>query len=291
MTPKGCHSKNVTESLHLWPHLGDGVSSTRPESQIVRVILFLERFDSQAEFKRLHHQGQGRSSSTLVVGGSPLSIVNMVKFCSVWNCTNRYRKNGDVTIHAFPVKDKELLKKRSHHPLDRAMSRTAVTLAAPETDRTQTAASLKTMDSRRRLDCPPEEIRTTIRRRNRAIADSPLKDKELPKKWERATFRTKFNATKTDRVSSSHLADTDCKRNKGRKLLLPGSVPSLMLGCHECFEKCAPPGTVLSMVFGLPERLPKRTGTSRRHPLDRAMSRTAVTLAAQNWTVHKWRHQ
>ncbi len=57
---KGCNSKNVTESLNLCPHLGDGVSSTRPESQIVRVIFFLEHFDSRAEFQRLHHQGVTR---------------------------------------------------------------------------------------------------------------------------------------------------------------------------------------------------------------------------------------
>ncbi len=47
-----CNSKHVTESLNLWPHLGDGVSQTRPESQIVPVIFFLERFDSR--FKRFH---------------------------------------------------------------------------------------------------------------------------------------------------------------------------------------------------------------------------------------------
>ncbi len=37
-THKGCNSKNVPESLNLWPHLGDGVSSTRPESQIVQGV-------------------------------------------------------------------------------------------------------------------------------------------------------------------------------------------------------------------------------------------------------------
>ncbi len=38
---QGCNSKNVTESLHLWPHLGDGVSWT--ESQIVQGRKWLEQ--------------------------------------------------------------------------------------------------------------------------------------------------------------------------------------------------------------------------------------------------------
>ncbi len=61
---KRCDSKDVTESLNRWPHLGDGVSSTRPESQIVRVIFFLECFDSWAELRRLHHQGVARDWET-----------------------------------------------------------------------------------------------------------------------------------------------------------------------------------------------------------------------------------
>ena len=61
---KGCNSKNVTESLHLWPHLGDGVSWTRPETPIVRVIYFLGRFDSRAEFRRLRHQDVARDGET-----------------------------------------------------------------------------------------------------------------------------------------------------------------------------------------------------------------------------------
>ncbi len=61
---KGCNSKNVTESLNLWPHLGDGISSTRPESHIVQVVFFLEQFDSQAKFKGFHHQGVVRDWET-----------------------------------------------------------------------------------------------------------------------------------------------------------------------------------------------------------------------------------
>ncbi len=61
---KGCNSKNVTESLNLWPHLGDGVSLTRPESQSVQGRSWLEQFDSRAEFRRLHHQGVARNWET-----------------------------------------------------------------------------------------------------------------------------------------------------------------------------------------------------------------------------------
>ncbi len=41
---KGCNSKNVPESLNLWPHLGDGVSES--ESQSVQGRKWLEQFDS-----------------------------------------------------------------------------------------------------------------------------------------------------------------------------------------------------------------------------------------------------
>ncbi len=61
---RGCNSKNVNDSLNLWSPAGDGVSSTRPESQIVRVIFFLEPFGSRAEFKGLHHQGVARNWET-----------------------------------------------------------------------------------------------------------------------------------------------------------------------------------------------------------------------------------
>ena len=61
---KGETAKEVNESLSLWPHLGDGVSLTPPESLIVWVILFLEGFDSRAEFERLHHQGVTRGWET-----------------------------------------------------------------------------------------------------------------------------------------------------------------------------------------------------------------------------------
>ena len=61
---KGCNSKNVTESLNFWPHIGVVMESPKLESQIVRVIFFLERFDGQAEFRRLHHQGVAREWET-----------------------------------------------------------------------------------------------------------------------------------------------------------------------------------------------------------------------------------
>ncbi len=68
---KGCNSKNVSECLNLWQHLGDGVSYTRPESQIVPVIFLLERFHSWTEFKRLHHQCVAREWETHPVAEVP----------------------------------------------------------------------------------------------------------------------------------------------------------------------------------------------------------------------------
>ncbi len=59
---KGCNGKNVTESLNVWPHLGDGVSWTWPESQRVEGRKWLEQFDSR--FKRLHHPGVARDWET-----------------------------------------------------------------------------------------------------------------------------------------------------------------------------------------------------------------------------------
>ncbi len=61
---EGCSSKNVTESLELCPHLGDGVSSTRPESRGVQGRKWLEQCDSRAELRRLHHQGVDREWET-----------------------------------------------------------------------------------------------------------------------------------------------------------------------------------------------------------------------------------
>ncbi len=58
----GCNSKNVTESLNLWPHLSDGVSET--ESQGVQGRKWLERFESLAQFRSLHHQGVARDWET-----------------------------------------------------------------------------------------------------------------------------------------------------------------------------------------------------------------------------------
>ncbi len=92
----GCNSKNVT--LNLWPHLGDGVSSTRPERQIVRVIFSLECFDSRAEFKGLHHQGVTRDWETIAVTFS-ISIFSFSDvcrwFCSSWQVQDRL----DLHLH------------------------------------------------------------------------------------------------------------------------------------------------------------------------------------------------